>query len=176
MKSVSRNKAWIGAAISAAAGLANGIIQARQKKKAQQEAQRQANEDAIMQSQANLTDVYNNQDYLDNYYDRVQLIPQFLYGGRKKATLGTIFEGIGNFLKTDNGRELLNSGISSLGNVAGSAISSAPTTSVYSPNAFKPTVKTSLVDKSYNLNNSNIEPQYYDRFPQAKFGKRVRGC
>lgn len=84
-----RKKAWIGAAIGAAVGIGSAIFGANQQRKAQQkqfnlQRNTQARE-AGLQSAANLTQAFANYDELDReFQDRF-----FLYGGRKKAELGT---------------------------------------------------------------------------------------
>ena len=119
MKCKSRKKAWIGAAISAATSLASAGLNAYLQNKENKEKMRQANLDNIYATQANLTENINDTDYINNYYDRIRLIPQFSYGGRKrkKCNFGNDYD----------------------------------------------------IDKIYN------NSLYLDRFPTAKFGKRVRG-
>lgn len=92
-----RKKAWIGAAIGAGVGIMSGIFGANQQRKAQQKQfnlQRNAQaREAGLQSAVNLTQAFANYDELDKeFQDRF-----FLYGGRKKAELGTEEEN-----KTDN--------------------------------------------------------------------------
>ena len=84
-----RKKAWIGAVIGAGAGIASSIFGANQQRKAQQKQfnlQRNTQvRESGLQSAANLTQAFANYDELDReFQDRF-----FLYGGRKKAELGT---------------------------------------------------------------------------------------
>ena len=84
-----RKKAWIGTAISTAAGIGSSIFGAIQQRKAQQrqfnlQQNTQAREVGL-QSAANLTQAYANYDELDKEFQN-----RFLrYGGRRKAELGT---------------------------------------------------------------------------------------
>lgn len=84
-----RRKAWIGAAIGAAASIGSAIFGASQQRKAQQkqlnlQRNTQAREVGI-QSAANLTQAYSNYDDLnEEFRNRF-----FLYGGRRKAEAGT---------------------------------------------------------------------------------------
>lgn len=119
MKCKSRKKAWIGTAISAATSLAGVGLNAYLQNKENKEKMKQAALDNIYATQANLTENINDTDYINNYYDRIRLIPQFSYGGRKrkKCTFGN----------------------------------------------------------DYDINRIYDNSLYLDRFPTAKFGKRVRG-
>ena len=84
-----RKKAWIGAAIGAAASIGSAIFGASQQRKAQQkqlalQRNTQAREAGI-QSAMNLTQAYANYDELDEEFRN-----RFLrYGGRRKAEAGT---------------------------------------------------------------------------------------
>lgn len=84
-----RKKAWIGAAIGAAASIGSAIFGASQQRKAQQkqlalQRNTQARE-AGVQSAMNLTQAYANYDELDEEFRN-----RFLrYGGRRKAEVGT---------------------------------------------------------------------------------------
>lgn len=105
-----RDKAFIGAAISAAAGLVGGIISGRKQKKAAEKAYRQQQEAQTQaegyQQAAAMSAQYANQDYVDQYKekialknggkvsmkkkgnDRVAVAKKFRCGGRRKASLG----------------------------------------------------------------------------------------
>lgn len=90
-----RDKAFIGAIIGAAASIAGGIIKGQKQKKAQEKAQAEAqaaqdHKDAMQNAQA-LTSSYANQDYVEQYNDKLTL----RYGGnvRKKAAIGSLWEG-----------------------------------------------------------------------------------
>ncbi|MER8314634.1 hypothetical protein ABS246_19065, partial [Acinetobacter baumannii] len=83
----------IGAIIGAAASIAGGIIKGNKQKKAQEKAQAEAqaaqdHKDALQNAQA-LTSAYANQDYVDQYNDKLTL----KCGGRvrRKAGFGTEF-------------------------------------------------------------------------------------
>ena len=84
-----RRKAWIGAAIGAAASIGSAIFGASQQRKAQQKQlalQRNAQaREAGIQSAMNLTQAYANYDELDEEFRN----RFFRYGGRRKAEAGT---------------------------------------------------------------------------------------
>lgn len=120
-----RQKAWIGAAISAAASIAGGIIKGNKQKKAQEKAQAEAqaaqdHKDALQNAQA-LTSAYANQDYVDQYNDKLTL----KCGGRvrRKADFGTeladALPGLGNLASSITGVQ----GIGELGTAIGQGIS-----------------------------------------------------
>ena len=104
-----RQKAFIGAIIGAAASIAGGIIKGNKQKKAQEKAQAEAqaaqdHKDALQNAQA-LTSAYANQDYVDQYNDKLTL----KCGGRvrRKAGFGTEFAqalpGLGNLASSITG-------------------------------------------------------------------------
>lgn len=128
-----RKKAWIGAAIGAAASIGSSIFGAIQQRKAQQrqfnlQQNTQAREVGL-QSAANLTQAYANYDELDKEFQN-----RFLrYGGRRKAELGTeentevktseIETGGDGYKWSNNDTSSIISGIgSAVGNIAGSII------------------------------------------------------
>lgn len=120
-----RQKAFIGAIIGAAASIAGGIIKGNKQKKAQEKAQAEAqaaqdHKDALQNAQA-LTSAYANQDYVDQYNDKLTL----KCGGRvrRKAGFGTEFAdalpGLGNLASSITGVQ----GLGELGTVIGQGIS-----------------------------------------------------
>lgn len=120
-----RQKAFIGAIIGAAASIAGGIIKGNKQKKAQEKAQAEAqaaqdHKDALQNAQA-LTSAYANQDYVDQYNDKLTL----KCGGRvrRKAGFGTKFAdalpGLGNLASSITGVQ----GLGELGTAIGQGIS-----------------------------------------------------
>lgn len=87
-----RQKAFLGAAIGAVAGVVGGIISNKKKKKAEELAFKQQQEQQNISdnfSQANaMAQIANNTSYIDDYKKRIS----FKCGGKKKALLGTEFK------------------------------------------------------------------------------------
>lgn len=119
-----RKKAFIGAVIGAAASIAGGIIKGAKQKKAQERQQAEAqaaqdHKDALQNARA-LTSSYANQDYVDQYNDKLTL----KCGGRvrTKANFGAEFAealpGLGNLFGAVTGVE----GMGNLGATIGSNI------------------------------------------------------
>ncbi|UVX32773.1 MAG: hypothetical protein [Bacteriophage sp.] len=115
-----RQKAFIGAVIGAAASIAGGIIKGNKQKKAQEKAQAaQDHKDALQNARA-LTSAYSNQDYVDQYNDKLTL----KCGGRirRKANFGTelvqALPGLGNLASSVTGVE----GLDKLGATIGQGI------------------------------------------------------
>lgn len=115
-----RQKAFIGAVIGAAASIAGGIIRGNKQKKAQEKAQAEQNhKDALQNAQA-LTSAYANQDYVEQYNDKLTL----KCGGkvRRKANFGTelvqALPGLGNLASSVTGVE----GLDKLGATIGQGI------------------------------------------------------
>ena len=93
-----RKKAFIGAAIGAVGSIVGGLIQNNQQRKAQVRAKREEVRNKGFQEAANLTNSYGNQDYTDEYddkivfkgggkcnLDRVKRSKKFMTGGRKSC-------------------------------------------------------------------------------------------
>lgn len=105
-----RQKAFIGAVIGAAASIAGGIIKGNKQKKAQEKAQAEQDHRDALQNARALTSAYANQDYVDQYNDKLTL----KCGGkvRCKANFGTEFAqalpGLGNLASSITGVEGLN--------------------------------------------------------------------
>lgn len=115
-----RQKAFIGAIIGAAASIAGGIIKGNKQKKAQEKAQAaQDHKDALQNAQA-LTSAYANQDYVNQYNDKLTL----KCGGRirRKANFGTelvqALPGLGSLASSVTGVE----GLDKLGATIGQGI------------------------------------------------------
>lgn len=136
-----RNKAFIGAVIGAVGNLAGGIIGKHKQKKAQERAYRQAQEEQTnsegVQQAAAMSAQYANQDYVDQYRnkitlknggkinikkkgnDRIALAKKFKCGGRKRASLGSeIVSDIKNIGQEFKGDNLSNNIISTINGVA----------------------------------------------------------
>lgn len=105
-----RQKAFIGAVIGAAASIAGGIIKGNKQKKAQEKAQAEQDHRDALQNARALTSAYANQDYVDQYNNKLTL----KCGGRvrRKANFGTEFAqalpGLGNLASSITGVEGLN--------------------------------------------------------------------
>lgn len=96
-----RPKKWIGAAIGAGVGLISQLVAQNQQNKALKEqnaldAKRTAEQNALLTAQ-NLTNQYNNQEYIDAmkdkvvfktggavYGDRIKNLTKFKCGGKKR--------------------------------------------------------------------------------------------
>lgn len=79
-----RRKAFIGAAIGLASSVIGGLISSNKQKKAQERQNRIQNRKETYQQANALTDSYANQDYVDDFQDRIQ----FACGGRRKKEDG----------------------------------------------------------------------------------------
>lgn len=105
-----RQKAFIGAVIGAAASIAGGIIKGNKQKKAQEKVQAEQDHRDALQNARALTSAYANQDYVDQYNDKLTL----KCGGRvrRKANFGAEFAqtlpGLGNLASSITGVEGLN--------------------------------------------------------------------
>lgn len=137
-----RPKAFLGAVIGAVGNLVGGAISKRKQKKAQEKAYRQAQEEQTrsegVQQAAAMSAQYANQDYVDEYRnkitlknggkvsmknksnDRVAVAKKFKCGGRKKANLGkqivSDIKTIGDDFKGDNLGNTIVSGINGVAN------------------------------------------------------------
>lgn len=113
MKCRSRNKAWLGAAITAAAQIAGAGINYFQQQKANKKQLQQQYMSDILEMQNNIGENANND--LNNYYDRVELIPQFPYGGNSNLKPNIVRGGraidLGNNLYLMKGRKHNQGGI-----------------------------------------------------------------
>lgn len=113
MKCRSRNKAWLGAAISAATQIASAGINYFQQRKANRKKLQQQYISDSLEMQNNIGENANND--LNNYYDRVELIPQFPYGGNTNLKPNVVRGGraidLGNNLYLMSGRKHSQGGI-----------------------------------------------------------------
>ena len=113
MKCRSRNKAWLGAAISAVTQIAGAGINYLQQQKANRKKLQQQYISNSLEMQNNIGENANND--LNNYYDRVELVPQFPYGGntnlKPNIIRGGHAIGLGNNLYLMSGRKHSQGGI-----------------------------------------------------------------
>lgn len=113
MKCRSRNKAWLGAAISAATQIASAGINYLQKRKENAKKLQQQYISDSLEMQNNIGENANND--LNNYYDRVELVPQFPYGGNANLKPNVVRGGhaidLGNNLYLMSGRKHSQGGI-----------------------------------------------------------------
>lgn len=113
MKCRSRNKAWLGAAITAAAQIADAGINYFQQRKANRKKLQQQYISDSLEMQNNIGENANND--LNNYYDRVELVPQFPYGGNTNLKPNVVRGGraidLGNNLYLMSGRKHSQGGI-----------------------------------------------------------------
>lgn len=142
-----RDKAFIGAAIGAVGNIVGGIIGRRKQKKAAEKAYRQAQEEQTrsegIQQAAAMSAQYANQDYVDQYRekitlknggkvgmkkkdnDRVAIAKRYKCGGRKKSNLGSeIVSDIKNIGQEFKGNNLGNTIVDSL-NAVGNTINAS---------------------------------------------------
>ena len=192
-----RDKAFIGAAIGAVGNFVGGIIGKRKQKKAQEKAYRQAQEEQTrsegVQQAAAMSAQYANQDYVDQYRnkitlknggkinmkkkdnDRVALAKKFRCGGRKRANLGSEivsdFKNIGQEFKGDNlGNTIVDSinGISNAINPTGN--SAGASQAISSQNA------TTMANIQRNKDIAQqADQRKQQRTTAAKYGTRKKG-
>ena len=103
VKQDTRNKAFLGAIIGTVSNVIGGAISRRKQRKAQEKAQAQQTELEGYQQAAAMSSAYTNQDYVNEYRnkitlknggkvktnDRIKVAKKFACGGRKKANFGT---------------------------------------------------------------------------------------
>lgn len=188
-----RDKAFIGAAIGAVGNIVGGIIGKRKQKKAQEKAYRQAQEEQTraegVQQAAAMSAQYANQDYVDQYRekitlktggkvnmkkkgnDRIAIAKKFKCGGRKKANIGTEivndFKNIGQEFKGDNLGNTIVSGLNAINNVGGN-VRTAPTSSLSS------TATTASYIKSANDIAQQAEARKQQRTTGARYGTKKK--
>lgn len=192
-----RNKAFIGAAIGAVGNIVGGIIGKRKQKKAQEKAYRQAQEEQTraegVQQAAAMSAQYANQDYVDQYRekitlktggkvnmkkkgnDRIAIAKKFKCGGRKKANIGTEivndFKNIGQEFKGDNLGNTIVSGLNAIGNYINNArgnVRTAPTSSLSS------TATTASYIKSANDIAQQADARKQQRTTGARYGTKKK--
>lgn len=176
MESNKRKKAFIGTAIAAGASLlgsaVSGIINARQIKKQNELAAAEANRQAMYQKANALSQVANEQDYVDEYKnkivmkaggkynDRMKQVKRYACGGRKKAEVGTTGSNKG-LISTDVVSGIINGATSLIQPVITNALSVDKT--IPTANNFTTVGKTNTTDNGY-----------YDRLKRYKCGGRKK--
>ena len=196
-----RNKAFLGAIIGTVSNVIGGAISRRKQRKAQEKAQAQQTELEGYQQAAAMSSAYANQDYVDEYRnkitlknggkvktnDRIKVAKKFACGGRKKANLGTnIREQYKCGGKRTKGLLGISDAIKGIGTIANAAIAQ-PQQQVKRSVGYTYTPKIDIKDNSYQVDtnnnpvntvNTNVvsDRQYYDdRIQRAKFGTK-RKC
>jgi len=163
-----RHKAWIGAAIGAATGIASSLIGNSKKKEAEKLNAIENNRQQTLQMAAALTNKYGNQDYIDDYYDRVT----FKLGGKRKNKKTKCELGYEDRLNTNNvitvnspvkginTNELYDSAISGVGNIINTAITNPINNTISNTPIIngRPTVyKKPITVNDININSTPIE-------------------
>lgn len=201
VKQDTRNKAFLGAIIGGVSNIIGGAISRRKQRKAQEKAQAQQTELEGYQQAAAMSSAYANQDYVNEYRnkitlknggkvktnDRIKVAKKFACGGRKKANLGTnVREQYKCGGKRTKGLLGVSDAIKGVGTIANAAIAQ-PQQQVKRSVGYAYTPKTDIKDNSYQVDannnpintvNTNItsDRQYYDdRIQRAKFGTK-RKC
>lgn len=190
-----RPKAFIGAAIGAVGNLVGGIIGKRKQKKAQEKAYRQAQEEQTrsegVQQAAAMSAQYANQDYVDEYRnkitlknggkvnmknkgnDRIALTKKFKCGGRKRANLGSEivsdFKNIGQEFKGDN---IGNTIVSGINGIAGAINGGSNNTKPNYTGSLQSTATTAGYISSSKEIARNAELKKQQKTTAAKYGTR----
>lgn len=191
-----RQKAFIGAVIGSVGNLVGGIISKNKQKKAQERAFRQAQEEqtrseGVQQAQA-MSAQYANQDYVDEYRnkitlknggkvnmkkkgnDRVAIAKKFACGGRKKAGLGSEivsdFKNIGQEFKGDN---LGNTIVGAIDGIASGINGNYGNRPNYTGNLQSTAATTSYVNSAQKIAR-NADQLKQQRTTAAKYGTRKR--
>ena len=191
-----RDKAFIGAAIGAVGNLVGGIIGRRKQKKAAEKAYRQAQEEQTrsegIQQAAAMSAQYANQDYVDQYRqkitlknggkigmkgkdkDRVAVAKRYRCGGRKKSNLGSEivsdFKNIGQEFKGNNlGNTIVDAinGVASAFNPTGNSVGAA--TSISGSDA---TTMTNIQRNKEIAQNADMRKQ--QRTTGARYGTKKK--
>lgn len=200
VKQDTRNKAFLGAIIGTVSNVIGGAISRRKQRKAQEKAQAQQTELEGYQQAAAMSSAYTNQDYVNEYRnkitlknggkvktnDRIKVAKKFACGGRKKANFGTnIREQYKCGGKRTKGLLGISDAIKGIGTIANAAIAQ-PQQQVKRSVGYTYTPKTDIKDNSYQVDtnnnpvnavNTNVvsDRQYYDdRIQRAKFGTKCK--
>lgn len=192
-----RDKAFIGAAIGAVGNLVGGIIGRRKQKKAAEKAYRQAQEEQTrnegIQQAAAMSAQYANQDYVDQYRqkitlknggkvgmkgkdkDRVAIAKRYKCGGRKKSNLGSEIvsdiKNIGQEFKGDNLGNTIVDSLNAVGNIinaSGNPVRAAHTSNLSS------TATTASYIKSANDIAQQVEARKQQRTTAARCGTKKK--
>lgn len=201
VKQDTRNKAFLGAIIGTVSNVIGGAISRRKQRKAQEKAQAQQTELEGYQQAAAMSSAYANQDYVNEYRnkitlknggkvktnDRIKVAKKFACGGRKKANLGTnVREQFKCGGKRTKGLLGVSDTIKGVGTIVNSAIAQ-PQQQVKRSVGYAYAPKTDIKDNSYqvdadnnpvnaiNTNTTSDRSYYDDRIQRAKFGTK-RKC
>lgn len=201
VKQNTRNKAFLGAIIGTVSNVIGGAISRRKQRKAQEKAQAQQTELEGYQQAAAMSSTYANQDYVNEYRnkitlknggkvktnDRIKVAKKFACGGRKKANLGTnVREQFKCGGKRTKGLLGVSDAIKGVGTIVNSAIAQ-PQQQIKRSVGYAYAPKTDIKDNSYQVDANNnpvnavntntaSDRQYYDdRIQRAKFGTK-RKC
>lgn len=201
VKQDTRNKAFLGAIIGTVSNVIGGAISRRKQRKAQEKAQAQQTELEGYQQAAAMSSAYANQDYVNEYRnkitlknggkvktnDRIKVAKKFACGGRKKANFGTnVREQFKCGGKRTKGLLGVSDAIKGVGTIVNSAIAQ-PQQQVKRSVGYAYAPKTDIKDNSYQVDannnpvnvvntNTTFDRSYYDdRIQRAKFGTK-RKC
>ncbi len=190
-----RQKAFIGAAIGAVGNLVGGIISRNKQKKAAEKAYRnaqieQTHNEGVQQAAA-ISSQYANQDYVEQYRnkitlknggkvgmkkktnDRIKVAKTFACGGRKKANLGSEiindFKNIGQEFKGDN---LGNTIVSGINGIAGAINGGSNNTKSNYTGSLQSTATTAGYISSSKEIARNAELKKQQKTTAAKYGTR----
>lgn len=167
-KRIKRDKAFLGAIIGAVAGIAgsaiSGAMNKKRVEKQAEEQQRQQNKKDTLEMAQNLSASYANQDYVDDfqnkvkfknggkmknnknkYNDRINIAKKFKCGGRKKAQWGAedtsaVISGVGDAFST----------------TVNSAITNSADTTIKQGSIYKGVPKQSIKTPDYIANSENL--------------------
>lgn len=201
IKQDTRNKAFLGAIIGTVSNVIGGAISRRKQRKAQEKAQAQQTELEGYQQAAAMSSAYANQDYVNEYRnkitlknggkvktnDRIKVAKKFACGGRKKANLGTnVREQFKCGGKRTKGLLGVSDAIKGVGTIVNSAMTQ-PQQQVKRSVGYAYAPKIDVKDNSYqvdannnpinavNTNTASDRSYYDDRIQRAKFGTK-RKC
>lgn len=176
---IDRKKAWLGAAIGAVGGIVGGIINKNKQKRALRRQQYEQNRNTAIQNANAIEEAYNNQDYINEYNDRLA----FAYGGkRKKCTNGAevkINEQTGDVVKDVNTSATSSNITSGLAEGIGSGINSISNALFANHDVVTKPVVSNFTTKTKNtpIVNGNIDI-YSDRLNSPTYlrcgGKRMK--
>ena len=170
---IKRDKAWLGAVIGAAAGIAGSIIGGNKQKKAAQAQARAQNKQATLEMANNFSNAYGDQEYVDDFQNkitfrnggRVKRTKLYSCGGKRKFSCGGRKKYGDGGLKLWDGVNDLNSIIGGIGNSVGNVIQQSGAANAQKT-MIQPVVNTAGIAKqeikkpSY-LRNDNIQQQAY---------------
>jgi hypothetical protein len=158
-RKIVRNKAFLGAIVGGIASAIGSGISARKQRKAQEKAYKEAQAEQTkqegFQQAASMSSTYANQDYVNQYRDkitlknggkvktndRIKVAKKFACGGRKKANFGDSIKNDFKSIKTEFNRDNLGNTIADITNGITGAISNG--FSMSSGNKYNPAASVS---------------------------------